>query len=78
MTDKQLLKRLEDALNNERLDVVPKDFYRREQWQTKLKCGPSKTKRLLAAALRVGLMEKKLFRIRSGNNVAPIPHYRTK
>lgn len=78
MTDKQLLKRLEAALKNERLDVVPKGFFTREQWSKKFDCASFKTKKLIRGGIKSGLMERKDFRIKVSGIILPIPHYRVK
>lgn len=72
------LKELEDIFLNRGVVKPPKGFYTRadlsKAWKVTEQTANRKLKRFVAS----GLIELKYFKVRSGQVVRPIPHYRIK
>jgi Fic family protein len=72
------LKELEDIFLNRGVVKPPKGFYTRadlsKAWKVTEQTANRKLKRFVAS----GLMELKYFKVKSGQVVRPIPHYRIK
>lgn len=64
------------ALANGGVEEVPAGWQTAQQLADE--CGKSlpRTSEILRAAIRAGLVEVRTFRIRAGNKVYPVPHYR--
>lgn len=62
----------------EGVDKVPKDFLTTEQWAAN--CGKSRpqTGLYIRRLIAVNKVEVRQFRIRTGQRVCPVPHYRLK
>lgn len=73
-----LLAELAQAIANGGVEQVPAGWQTAQQLADE--CGKSlpRTSEILRAGMRAGLVEVRTFRIRAGNKVYPVPHYRRK
>lgn len=71
-----LLAELAEALANGGVEEVPAGWQTAQQLADE--CGKSlpRTSEILRSGMRAGLVEVRTFRIRAGNKVYPVPHYR--
>jgi hypothetical protein len=73
-----LLKHLIQALANGGIEDPPAGWQTAQQIADESRKSLSRTKELLRAAVRADLIEVRSFRIRTGNKLYPVPHYRKK
>lgn len=76
MESAQLLKHLRDAIAC-KIDEVPDGWKTTFQWANEWGISSNAAGILLSRAIKVGAVERKLFRIKTdGRGVYPTPHYR--
>jgi hypothetical protein len=56
-------------------DKVPRNARQRGQWQRIWGMSPTTTDRMLKTAIAAKLMKVKLYRVRTGAGVRPVPHF---
>lgn len=73
-----LLAELVEAIANGGVEQVPAGWQTAQQLADE--CGNSlrRTREILRAGMRAGLVEVRTFRIRTSGKVYPVPHYRKK
>lgn len=73
-----LLAELAEAIANGGVEEVPDGWQTAQQLADESGKSLARTSEVLRQAIRAGLVEVRTFRIRAGNKVYPVPHYRRK
>ena len=71
-----LLSELAAALADGGIETVPDDWKTARELVRESGYKPAQGGRIIMEALNAGLLESRAFRIRSGQRVYPVPHYR--
>jgi hypothetical protein len=68
------------ALNSITLteDNVPEGWFTRKEFQDKAGCAENTAAHKIGKLVKMNMLDVKMFRIKCGNNVRKIPHYKMK
>lgn len=75
MSGNDLLKAMVE-LRNKSIQKPEKGFLTADEWEKVSGRAPSTTRGWLIDLIRAGKMEKRYYRIKSGDRIMPIPHYK--
>lgn len=73
-----LLADLAEALRNGGIDTVPEGWQTAQQYAAEARLSLQRCHAILQQGINAGMVETKKFRIKTGERVYPVPHYRAK
>ena len=78
MSDKELLNKLRDSIAKQSLQIPDKGFFTVKQWRQKWGISKSAAERLIFHGLKTGEMVAKSFKVKSGNVIRNLKHFKAK